>query len=417
MHLTEQHNIKRHHTLYKLFNDLSKKSKVIYNVSNYIIRQEFIHNKKWIRWTVLDKIIRQNHPDVYSLLPAKSVQGLLKNLDSNWSSFFQAIKSYNKDKSKFKARPKLPKYKDKETGKHLLILNNQQFKFNKNNNLQFLPTITKTIKHKNIKSNIDLTHSKLVELRVIPLKESYTLEIIYEIQDSILKENEGLNYKTGELTNLNSNIFTSIDLGINNFLTVTDNIGKDNVIINGKIIKSINQWTNKFQSFNLSQKKKNKVWKKRDFKLKHYFHQVSNYLIKRNLDKGIKHIIIGNNKEWKQDVNLGKRTNQNFVNIPYLKFINILRYKCQLSNINLIITEESYTSKCSFVDDEPVKKQASYLGKRVKRGLFKSSDGTLINADLNGALNIGKKVFPTGFNYSNGIEGFVVSPYKINFNC
>ena len=113
-----------------------------------------------------------------------------------------------------------------------------------------------------------------------------------------------------------------------------------------------------------------------------------NFLVSNNIST----VVVGYNKEWKQDINLGKRNNQNFVNIPFLTLIKQLEYKCKLEGINFILTEESYTSKCSFLDNEDVCKHDTYLGERIKRGLFKSKEGKLINADLNGSLNILKKV-------------------------
>ena len=113
-----------------------------------------------------------------------------------------------------------------------------------------------------------------------------------------------------------------------------------------------------------------------------------NFLVSNNINT----LVIGYNKEWKQNINLGKRNNQSFVGIPFYTFIKQIEYKCKLEGINVILTEESYTSKCSFLDNEEVCKHEKYLGERIKRGLFKSKEGKIINADLNGSLNILKKV-------------------------
>jgi IS605 OrfB family transposase len=113
-----------------------------------------------------------------------------------------------------------------------------------------------------------------------------------------------------------------------------------------------------------------------------------NYLVSNNINT----LIIGKNKEWKQNAKIGKRNNQNFIQIPHTRFIEMLEYKCKLEGITVIVTEESYTSKCSFMDNEPIKKHTNYVGKRVKRGLFQTKENKLINSDLNGSLNILKKV-------------------------
>ena len=123
-------------------------------------------------------------------------------------------------------------------------------------------------------------------------------------------------------------------------------------------------------------------------------------------------LVIGNNKNWKQNINIGKRNNQNFVSVPHSKLTTQLTYKAQLAGIKVVITEESYTSKCSFLDLEPIKKHTSYLGKRIKRGLFQSNKGYLYSADVNGSLNIGRKVVgESGFN-RDSIVRFVVNPIR-----
>jgi putative transposase len=122
-------------------------------------------------------------------------------------------------------------------------------------------------------------------------------------------------------------------------------------------------------------------------------------------------LIIGKNKNMKQDINLGKKTNQNFVQIPLFKYLNMIEYKAKLNGIKVIYQEESYTSKCSFLDNETIKKHETYKGKRIKRGLFESNEGLLINADVNGSLNILKKAIPNAF--VDGIEGIGVYPFKL----
>lgn len=181
-------------------------------------------------------------------------------------------------------------------------------------------------------------------------------------------------------------------------MTVSSNVTKP-FIINGKPLKSINQYWNKerarLQSL-LGDKKTSKriqsITNKRNNKVKDYLHKSSRKLVDFLVSNNISTLVVGYNEEWKQGVNLGKRNNQSFVFIPYYTLIEQLEYKCRLEGINFILTEESYTSKCSFLDNEEVCKHEKYLGKRIKRGLFKSKEGKLINADLNGSLNILKKV-------------------------
>jgi putative transposase len=149
---------------------------------------------------------------------------------------------------------------------------------------------------------------------------------------------------------------------------------------------------------------------KRTRRINHYLHTASRRLINLLVQEGIGTLVIGKNAEWKQEVNMGKRNNQQFVCIPHARFIEMLTYKAELMGIQVLLTEESYTSKCSFLDKEPIRKQESYAGKRVKRGLFRAADGRFINADVNGSLNIIRKVAPEIF---EGVEGIVVCPARL----
>lgn len=190
-----------------------------------------------------------------------------------------------------------------------------------------------------------------------------------------------------------------VDLGVNNLMSVVSNTADFKpVIYDGKYLKSVNRFCNK-RVAKLKSLTKNEISEKicstlrnRMNKVNDYLHFCSSDLINQAVSNGFNTIIIGKNDNWKQEVNLGRKNNQNFVSIPFNNLISKIRYKAELKGIKVIETEESYTSKCSFFDDEFPCKQESYKGERVHRGLFRSSLG-LINADLNGALNIIKKVF------------------------
>lgn len=208
-------------------------------------------------------------------------------------------------------------------------------------------------------------------------------------------------------------------MGLNNLATCTNNIKENFFIINGKPIKSINQFYNKEKSklqtilkkINKKEwsKKLSKLTLKRNNKINDYLHKSSKYIMNHLVSNKINTLIIGYNKEWKQDINIGKVNNQNFTQIPYTKFIEQLKYKCKLEGINIKINEESYTSKCSFIDNEEIKKHENYQGKRIKRGLFRTKNNFLINSDINGSLNIMKKVVGIDFN-SYSIEDLSVNP-------
>lgn len=213
-----------------------------------------------------------------------------------------------------------------------------------------------------IKTNIG--DNKLCQVRVIPQATCYVVEVIYEKKEQDL--------------NLNKDNVLSIDLGLNNLCTCISNVGIKPFIVNGKIIKSFNQWYNK-----------------RKARLMSYIG-----------DKGT--------SRWKNRISLGKKTNQKFVEIPFSKLIDKISYKCKLVGISFQVNEESYTSKVDHLAFEKLCKHDVYLGKRKKRGLFQSSIGKLINADINGAIGIGRKVF--GDSYISGIidSGLAFNPVRVN---
>lgn len=251
--------------------------------------------------------------------------------------------------------------------------------------------------------------NELKQVRIIPKNKKFVVEVVYE-----KKEKEPV--KTDN--------YASIDLGLNNLATVCFNDGKNPFIINGKPLKSMNQYFNKRKSkiqSKLEKRNKNKwsnslseLQEKRNNKVKDYLHKASRILVNQLVSNDISTLIIGYNPSWKQDINIGSRNNQNFVGIPFYMFINMLKYKCEMEGIVVIEQEEAYTSKCSFLDNEEIEKQDNYKGKRIKRGLFKSMNGTLINADLNGSYNIMKKAIRKNFlKEMDRIEGFAVIPRLI----
>lgn len=213
----------------------------------------------------------------------------------------------------------------------------------------------------------------------------------------------------------------SIDLGLDNLATIVTNTGLNPVIVNGKGLKSNNQYYNKKKAYYQSIAKRmndkfytNRLYRltqKRNFKIEDALHKISKYIVDIALENKITTIVIGNNKDWKQAISLGRKTNQSFVSIPHRKLIEKIVYKARVYGISVVLTEESYTSGTSFLDDElPIKE--FYAKKRRKhRGLFVSNQHALINADVNAAYQIMKKVFPNDF--SDGIEGVVLHPVKV----
>ena len=396
MRLTEHIQVKFSKELSKLCH----LAKNLYNIANWYVRQDFFVLTNILSYYDLDLILKNKK--AYRSLPSQTGQQILKVIERNWKSFLKANENYNKNPKKFKKKPKIPKYKSKN-GEFLVIFTNQQCKI-KENYLYF----PRKVNLKPIKTRIK---EKLKEVRIIPKGAFYNIEIVYE------KEEQDLG--------LNKDNFISIDLGLNNLITAVNNIGIKPFVVKGGIVKSINQYYNKQLAYYRSIENKkghfqdtNRIQKlhlKRNNKINTIFHRISKFLIDYCVQNNIGTVVVGYNNYWKQDIDIGKRNNQNFVQIPFKKLLKQLKYKCKLSCIQFKKTDESYTSKCSFLDEEQLVRKSNYLGKRISRGLFKASNGTIINADVNAAYNIMKKAFPNAIS-ADGIEVFGLMPQVIYRN-
>lgn len=369
-------------------------SKNLYNYCNFLIRQEFINNHKLLsEYELTSKLAREKQID-YIALPAQTNQQVVKLLFKNWESFFKLCKV----KNKLNGKPKLPKYKDKIKGRNIVIFTSQQCKL-KNGYVCF----PKKANIKPIKTKVD----NIKQVRIVPKCSCFAIEIVYD--------------KKKQTSKLNNDAYLSIDLGLNNLITSYDPLNNKSFIVNGRPLKSINQYYNKRKAFLMScignrgtSKRIRKITLKRECKINDYMHKASNLVINYCLKNNIGNVVIGNNKDWKQKCNMGKRNNQNFVSVPFEKIISMIQYKSEEYGINVIITEESYTSKVDHFANEEMCKHEHYLGKRVKRGLFKSSTGKIVNADTNGAIGILRKVADEKFKDLIVSRGDVVSPTRLN---
>jgi len=389
MQLVEQHVIEPTDPRYTIIDKAAFASKNLYNAALYEIRQSFIHQGKYLNYNHLDKIMQKH--EAYQALPRKVSQQVLKLLDKNWKSFFKALQAWNEDPSKFLGRPRLPKYKDKTKGRNVLVYTIQALS---------KPSLKKgSIKPSQLGIQIRTRQKGIDQVRIVPRHGFYVVEVVYE-KEAIQAE-------------VDPTLYAGIDIGINNLAALTSNkMGFVPCIVNGRPIKSINQYYNKRRAELQSKlgkdryasRRLDRLTNKRTRKIMHYMHTASKHLIDVLVAEGIGTLVIGKNPNWKQEVNIGKRNNQNFVAIPHARFIDLLTYKAKLVGIEVIVTEESYTSKCSFLDREPIKKHETYVGKRIKRGIFRSATGKLINADVNGAYNIIRKVAPKAFQQAEGVE-------------
>ena len=387
MRLVERHIIQKNHRFYQEIDRLCFFSKNLYNYANYLIRQSFIFEKIYLNYNRLQKILQAS--TAYQALPAKVSQQILMVLDRNWRSFLAANKVYQATPDKFLDRPKLPKYKKKDSGRNLVIYTIQAVS---------KPLLKQGIIHPS-KTDIYLRtkveSQQIKQVRIIVKLNHYVIEVIYE--------------SSPKQYLLEANRCASIDIGLNNLATLTFNQARIKpILINGKPLKSLNQYYNKVKANlqgklpkNKSSIRLKKLSNKREFKINDYLHKASRLIINTLISQKIGTLIIGNNPEWKQKINLGKKNNQNFVQIPHHKFREMLSYKAEMAGIKVILREESYTSKASFIDNDVIpvyqkgeKNSSTFSGKRIKRGLYRTASGRLINADVNGSLNIMRKAVP-----------------------
>ena len=392
----EQHNIRYGTDFYKFVDEMCFKSKNLYNYANYIIRQEFINNGNWIKYNQLFQLVKESEP--YKDIGNNTGQGTLRVLDKNWKAFFKAIKDWKKNPSKYLGRPKIPKYKDKD-GRFLLSLDSNKVKL-KDGYIYFAWKPFKPYNNM-FKTN---AQERILQCRFIPRCGKYVMEIVYEIEVPDISET--------------SDRVAAIDIGVDNFITMVNNIGEKPIAVKGGVIKSINQFYNKQKANIQSELKKvngkdwsNKLQKltdKRYEMIKYQMHCISKYVVDWCVLYGIDTLIVGHNNEWKQK----KQGMQNFTYIPYELFIQMLAYKCENNGIRFIENEEAYTSGTSFLDNEDPVKENYNKERRVHRGLFIADCGKKINADVNGAYQILKKVIPEAF--SKGIEGAGSHPTIIN---
>lgn len=417
-YLVEKHIIRPNHTHYHMLDKYSHRANNVLNAAIYQSRQGVFKHQS-MSWTKLDAYFKHarncGQANIYSQMPnVHLVQQLFKLVSTNFDSWFKAVKAYQAVPDKFTGRPKLPGFKTKG-GRSLIIVDNQTAKLR--HGCVVIPCLDKlTIKLQHQTTN------KIQQVRIIPAFNKFVVEIVY-------KTNRAIVYKP------DNGRYLGIDPGLDNAFTVGTNVsGIEPIAINGRPIKSINRYYNKQRArlkaiADISKQPRNTkrmytLSYYRAMKIDRFAHESSKCIVEYALRHAINTIIIGHNKGLKRSSNMGKRTNQNFIGIPHQKMIDNIIYKANLAGIVVLTTKESYTSQTSFIDGEdPIPENGnaarkanglSPVKRRVYRGLFKANNGNLVNADVNGALQIIKKVVPNAF--ADGIEGVGLHPMKININ-
>jgi len=377
---------------YNTLRELCRISKNLKNQAIYNVRQHYLQEKQYLRYEA--NYYELKNSKNYKLLNSNMAQQIIKDVDSMFKSFFALIKLAKQGKYNFK-HIRLPKYLHKNGYSNLII---SQFRIKKDNILTIPFSNTFKKKHEtkiNIKIPKILENKKIKEIQIIPKFNARFFEIQYkyEIQEKNI--------------NLNENNALAIDLGINNLCTCVTNTGKS-FIIDGRKLKSINQFFNKRNASLQSVKDKQNIKKqtkqqylisrKRKNRVDDYINKTCKYIINYCLFNDIGNLVIGYNQTFQNKTNLGKKNNQNFTQLPFGKIREKLEYLCKRYNINYVLQEESYTSKASFFDNDDLPiynadnpQEYTFSGKRIKRGLYQTKNNYLFNADCNGALNILRK--------------------------
>ena len=373
---------------YKNLKLLSHIAKNLANEAIYNVRQYYFQESEYLNYEK-NYVLLKNSIN-YKILNSNMAQQILKKVDRSFKSFFGLIKLAKKGKYNFRDI-KLPNYLPKD-GFSTLIIGDVRIKGNKLT-IPYSNAFRK--EHKSIEINIPpkLIDKKIKEIRIIPKSKARFFEIqyIYEIEEV--------------QSNLDKKQVLAIDFGINNLATCVTSQGKS-FIIDGRKLKSINQWYNK-ENKRLQRIKDKQGYKakytnrqlknvmKRNNKINDYMNKTARLIISYCLEHNIGNIVCGYNETFQRSSNIGKKNNQSFTHIPFGKLREKIEYLCNLYSITLIKQEESYTSKASFFDKDNIPlynddnpKKYVFSGKRVKRGLYKTKDGKLLNADVNGALNI-----------------------------
>lgn len=402
MLFVEKQIIRPSNPLYRELDKLCFLSKNLYNSTLYTIRQHYFNTKKYLTaFTIIKDFTKENQAD-FRALPAKVSRYTVQLVEQNMKSFFALLKK--KHANQYGKSVRLPKYLDTKTGRQVVHYHKSSLSFKKDGFVK--------LSKSDIKIQTKVPKNEIQCLQIVPRGNHIKVLIGY--------------YKTKKKLRTTQKRIASIDIGQNNLMTVTSNVFHP-VIYNGKPVKSVNQFYNKIKAKEQSRlmKQNNVYWSKklgqlalwRENQINNYFHKVTHHFVNYCIANGIDTVIIGRNQQWKDNINLGKRANQNFVSIPFGRLYNLLRYKLELNGITYIETEESHTSKCSFIDKEEICHHNSYMGRRMRRGLFKSKEGKKYNADINGSLNILRKYMINNGTYTDDLHkelvDYMTNPRKL----
>lgn len=373
--LSERHLISSSHPYFSECDQLTFLGKNLYNATLFYQRASFF-KKDFQNYYAVNKVFTHENQADYRALPAKVSKQVQMLVDKSFKSYFALVKK--KVKGDYDSPVRIPKYLHKVKGRCTLPYPKDALSLKKEGIVKFSKT--------GIEISTKIEKEKIQGARIVPKGNHFIIEILYkEVKKPLVSET------------IQKVAF--IDPGLNNLMTVTSNAFSP-LLYSGRKLKSMNQLANKrITQLKSSLSKKGlytspllaSIYNKRSRRVTDSLHKLSSHLVNQFVSYKIDTVVFGHNIGQKQDIQLDNVVNQNFVQLPFYQLISLLKYKCELQGIRFVIIEESYTSKCSFLDLEPISKQKEYLGKRIKRGLFQTKEGLRINADVNGSLNIGRK--------------------------
>jgi putative transposase len=412
MQLVEQHTISNSDPRFQSIDEMAFASKNLWNLANYYVRQAFIFEHSYLNNTAVYQLVKSS--EAYQALPRKVSNQVLIQLDAAWGAFFEAIEAYREHPERFTGRPRLPKYQHKTEGRNLLVFE--------------LGAIWKAhlaLREIAVSQLGWLVETKqnpkeIKQVRIVPKADHYVVEVVYWIEAKPVP--------------VDKELFVALDLGVSVLAALTSNKpGFSPLLVAGGPLKATNQLYNKQREQEQKRLAKgtekrftshrlDRITTKRNRRVMHYLHTASRRIIDLLAVEGIGTLVIGRNPFWKQRVELGHKHNQEFVQIPHAKFIELLCYKAELVGITVLLTEESYTSRASFLDRDvlptfdptqgPEQEDKPRFSGRKDGRWYRVKGREPIHADVNGSYNIGRKVFPTAFD-GRGIEATAVRPRRL----
>ena len=412
MQLVEQHVIARTDRRYRPIDAMAFASKNLWNLANYHVRQSFLFQQHYLTNAALFHVLKET--DAYRALPSKVANQVLLQLHHAWTAFFAAMDAYRAYPARFTGRPKLPNYLHKTQGRNLLVFERGCIWKAELREREI------AVSHLGYLGETKQRPPSVRQVRLVPKADHYVLEVVYEAEEQ-------------PAAGLDPELFVALDPGVNVLAALTSNkAGFVPRLVSGKPVKAINQLYNKQREHiqkHLAKGKEprftshrlDRITTKRNRRVLQYLHTASRRMIDLLVEEGIGVLILGKNPFWKTNVELGKKHNQEFVQIPHARLLELLTYKAEAKGIRVLVTEESYTSQASFLDLDPLpvydpsqgaeqEEQPRFSGRRAGRW-YRVKGRPPIHADVNGSYNIGRKVFPTAF--GPGIAATAVRPRRL----